>query len=1005
MVPNHTLFGNDPTKNLDFIDESIEVTGFTCEYISPNEYDCKQFDKVLNIMHLNIHSLPNKLQRLRDLIYKFNSRGVNIDVILLCETFINEKNKMSCAMNDLNYELIEEHRQTMSRGGVAIYINNKLKYKIREDLKIFKEGKIESCFIEVLIDRKAFIIGEMYRVPGHGEDEFIQDYQNLVSRINLEKKQIIIGTDQNMDLLKADSHKNTQIFLEYNLENGLIPSITKPTRITASTATLIDNIYVPITLKATITSSIVLTELSDHLPCMIQMTMKCKEKQNYFTEKRVLNALSYVKIRNEIQNIDINVFNDKNVNESYEYLLYKINTALDKYASVKRVFVNNKSRNEPWFTQGLHISSVQCDKLYKKCVGKHKDDPTWVRYRMYRNCYNKAIRRAKKVYFTTAITKYKNNSSALWNIIKKAVGKCTDKRNVISEIENKNGNLLTDTSNMCNEFNKYFSSVGKDTASKVSKTVYTPDMFLNKYNDKNMFLYPCTPEEVYKTVKSLKSKNSAGNDGISNNLIKKLSDVLCLPLCIIFNKSFSEAVFPDKMKLSKVIPLYKGKSKTNVGNYRPVSLLPSISKALEKLVHKRLYNFLVVNDMLYKSQYGFRSGLSTIDAVSELIGKTVIGCEEGNYTLCVLLDLSKAFDTISHDILLMKLNKYGIRGHALNWFCSYLSHRKQYVEINNIKSEEILMEYGVPQGSVLGPLLFIIMINDITNSLQHSKCIIYADDTTLYLSGKNLDEMFTNMNKDLNAIEHWFACNSLLVNVSKTNFIVFRPKNKECNLDKDLHYLILNNELIKNVDYCKFLGLWLDKKVTWQHHLDTLCNKLNSCLYMLKMTKFFVPEKILKLLFNSYFQSHLRYGISLWGPMCNKTDLRRISKIHKKAVKILNGSNVLKRGENVYKKQNVLTIDDQVELEICKIMYRHVNNSLPPEIKAMLQGINCNNLQVYNTRSRNVPRIGKHKSKLYNTSFLCQSIMKWTPLPCDIKNCNKLSTFCKKYVKFKMNNY
>jgi retron-type reverse transcriptase len=222
------------------------------------------------------------------------------------------------------------------------------------------------------------------------------------------------------------------------------------------------------------------------------------------------------------------------------------------------------------------------------------------------------------------------------------------------------------------------------------------------------------------------------------------------------------------MKLSKVVPRYKGGSRLDINNYSPISLLPSISKVLEKVVYKRLYNFLINHDILYSSQYGFRAGYYTTDAISELVGKIVNQIDEGKFTLSVFLDLSKAFDSISHSNLLMKLDHYGVRGISLKWVKSYLSNRKQYTEVNKGKSTTLSVEYGVPQGSVLGPLLFLVIINDLNKCLLNTNCIMYADETTVYNSGANLDNIFQKMNNDLEILEQWFISNKLSLNINKT---------------------------------------------------------------------------------------------------------------------------------------------------------------------------------------------------------------------------------------------
>ena len=280
--------------------------------------------------------------------------------------------------------------------------------------------------------------------------------------------------------------------------------------------------------------------------------------------------------------------------------------------------------------------------------------------------------------------------------------------------------LVFDENIVTNSLCDYFSTVGKKLANNIPPSKKSLHSYLPPINNSTLFLTPTNESEILKLIKTLKQKNSSGHDGISNVLLKKIGPEIALPLCIIFNKSLEEGIVPSQCKVSEVHPLYKAKCKQSLTNYRTVSLLPVISKILEKIVYARLYKFLVQHGILYVSQYGFRHNYSTVNAISEFVGKIVKGFEKNEFTLGVFLDLSKAFDTISHTILLKKLERYGIRGHALDWFKNYLDNRKQYVKLGNNCSELHNVSVGVPQGSVLGPLLFLVYVNDLSSHLENT---------------------------------------------------------------------------------------------------------------------------------------------------------------------------------------------------------------------------------------------------------------------------------------------
>ena len=305
---------------------------------------------------------------------------------------------------------------------------------------------------------------------------------------------------------------------------------------------------------------------------------------------------------------------------------------------------------------------------------------------------------------------------------------------------------------------------------------------------------------------------------------------------------------PNMAKLAKIIPVYKAKDKKDISNYRPISLLPIISKILEKVVHKNLYTFLEKNKVLYASQYGFRNNRSTVNAITELVCHITNAFENKQNTLSVFLDLSKAFDTIDHNILLHKLEFYGVRGLALNWFQSYLTDRKQYVLYNNVQSQTLGITCGVPQGSILGPLLFLIYVNDIANCLTHSKLISFADDTTVFLSSKCINDLYKNMNSDLDDLTNWFKANRLALNVNKSNCKLFQPNGNQNTLGNTLNIGI---DPIEHKLSCKFLGIFIDNQLRWNNHLSHISAKLSRSVYI-KNSKTYSTLDIIKvtLLYN-----------------------------------------------------------------------------------------------------------------------------------------------------------
>ena len=334
-------------------------------------------------------------------------------------------------------------------------------------------------------------------------------------------------------------------------------------------------------------------------------------------------------------------------------------------------------------------------------------------------------------------------------------------------------------------------------------------------------------------------------------MMDSIRSVIYVPIAILVNLSLSQGTVPDAMKLAKVVPIYKAKSKEIFTNYRPISLLSNISKIMEKVVHKRLYSFLMTHDILYRNQFGFRSKHSTVDAVTKFTSDVLKSLDMKQHCLGVFLDLSKAFDTINQNILLQKLAHYGIRGNALNWFESYLADRQQYVCYKGIKSETCSVQYGVPQGSVLGPILFILYTNDIPYSITHGQTVLFADDTTVYYRG-NWQQLYERAKNDLLCFSDWFRANKLSVNASKTKYMMFSGSNTA----NDRDTLSINGVELEQVNYIK---------MQWRHHIEHCRKKVSSGIYAMNNVKNIVTCEHLIILYFSLVHPYLLYGISIWG--------------------------------------------------------------------------------------------------------------------------------------------
>ena len=330
---------------------------------------------------------------------------------------------------------------------------------------------------------------------------------------------------------------------------------------------------------------------------------------------------------------------------------------------------------------------------------------------------------------------------------------------------NNNVQLLDDPKKIANKFNHYFTNIAENLSKQIKKPNTKFQDYLNNPNMHSLFLKETTPHEIDLFISNLDQNKGSDIYGISTKLIKLAAT--------IFNKCIEEGNFPDVLKMSKIIPLHKGDSIFEIINYRPISLLPIISKIFEKLIFERLFGFITEHNILYQNQFGFQKNKSTELAVNSILSSVTTSLENKETAYCIFLDFAKAFDTVNHNILIQKLEYHGVRGKALDLFKSYLSDRQQFTEIDDTLSDMEYIKCGVPQGSVLGPLLFLIYINDIIESSTLLKFFLFADDTTIFYSCKPNDHTEQILNNELAKVSNWLAANKLSLNVSKSNFLAF----------------------------------------------------------------------------------------------------------------------------------------------------------------------------------------------------------------------------------------
>ena len=428
--------------------------------------------------------------------------------------------------------------------------------------------------------------------------------------------------------------------------------------------------------------------------------------------------------------------------------------------------------------------------------------------------------------------------------------------------------------------------------------------FLNGQTHESLALKPTTVEELNDICMSLKSRKAPGYDDISMHVIKNTFEIVSEPLKNIITLSFSKGIFPDKLKVAKVIPVFKADEPDLFTNYRPISLLPNFSKFFEKVMHNRLVEFANTQDIFYQLQLGFRKIHSTALSLIYLVNKIATSIDQSEITAGVFLDLSKAFDTLDHQIVFDKLEHYGVRGLALQWIKSYFSNRIQFVQINDTRSSEEIIRCGVPQGFILGPLYFILYINDLPKATSLAECLLFADDTSIFYSNSEPDHLASLMNSELTKISLWIKSNKLSVNIKKTNYVIFKPKQKSVHISSQISF---DSIALKQVTEVKFLGVYIDEGLTWKSHISYICKKISKSVGIMHRVRFFLSSNTKISLYYTLIYPYLTCCTTVWSSTY-VTNLNRIFLLQKRPVRAMTNSNHRAPSAPLFAQLNILDI-------------------------------------------------------------------------------------------------
>lgn len=920
-------------------------------------------------MHQNIRGLRSKVEMLE----VFLEEDIP-DVVCLSEHSLLSDYVTNLSIT--NYSLVSSYcRKEKKGGGVAIWSRGEANCRSLSCDMFCVEGICEFAGASLALgDGQCVLLLGVYRPPTNIHETFFENISEILDRVIKGHSLIFVLGDFNIDLSKNSlaSHKLTSIMASYGLYNV----VDCYTREAQGCQSLIDHVF---TNNKEVKCSVIATALSDHYAQSVSLNLKSNGKSSFprVKETRIFDQANLLTFKSLLYHENwSDMFNAGDMDSKYIAFITQLKYHFDcAFPVLRKKQICNTSRIKITLTDEALKLKRELLILNYRTRNLRSDHFMRHYYRQVKYRYRKLIREIKSNHVLKKIQSSDNRSRAIWSVINESRQKSNKKpfRDIVLDTSEGQTTCPKETADI---FNKFFINSGREADEYKRNT--SENNIIKESTLSSLFLYPITIDELTKIISRIKNKKSSGVDQLPAAVIKFVVDELSEPLCHLINYSFIVGQFPKELKKAAVTPVFKKGCDKTCDNYRPVAILSTISKIFELAAMTRLLGFLEKNNIVSSYQHGFTKNRNTTSAIFALLSRVVSELDAGMQVSGLFFDLKKAFDTVNHDLLCKKMYAMGIRGLALDWFSSYLRGRTQMVQYTSIDqtgclrrhfTSEALILRGVPQGSILGPTLFLLFVNNLPNSIQSANVCQYADDTSFSVSSPSIHSLEISSYIKSNSLYQWLIENYLTLSEHKTQLLKFTKSRK---FTQSSQFSILLDETpVFSSEAVKFLGMIVDERLNFYQHTDYVASKVSIGIFMMRTLAKTVQSDVLLSAYYGLVYPYLVYAVPIWGSKSQRTTF--LFKLQKKAVRVIFSLRRHQSCRDFFKGAKILTFPSIYILELLTFVKQNISLFTVTH--------DC----IYSLRGGCDLRLPKHKTSFFKRHAVYNGISMFNRLPSTLK--------------------